>query len=257
SGDDDADDDWVTLNEALFTIRHLLILREQIASFEVDLVSSSQYLDFTNVKHSLLDVLSFRLPGHTTPGSHNHQHQDWGTQQHATGSGSASNVPSRILSTFTPVIQSRQSDVKRDIEAQLKSACDRLIAHITARLTTPLAVYVAKAPAGSPRSADDVEAAWKSTMDKVETDVPVIAATMRAYLTLSEPADDSGRDPPTAGVSRDSTPTILFQPIHVRVVDVCRELERNGTSQNTSVSSTDLSRELSRLFDQAMEQTPQ
>ncbi|KAF4651982.1 Golgi transport complex subunit 3, partial [Perkinsus olseni] len=215
SGDDDADDDWVTLNETLFTIRHLLILREQIASFEVDLVSSSQYLDFTNVKHSLLDVLSFRLPGHTTPGIHNHQHQDWGTQQQTTGS-SASNVPSRILSTFTPVIQSRQSDVKRDIEAQLKSACDR-----------------------------------------VETDVPVIAATMRAYLTLSEPADDAGRDSPTAGVSRDSTPTILFQPIHVRVVDVCRELERNGASQNTSVSSTDLSRELSRLFDQAMEQTPQ
>lgn len=62
-------------------------------------------------------------------------------------SGSAFNVPSRILSTLTPVIQSRQSDVKRDIEAQLKSACDRLIAHITARLTIPLTtVYVAKTP---------------------------------------------------------------------------------------------------------------
>ncbi|KAF4677966.1 Golgi transport complex subunit 3 [Perkinsus chesapeaki] len=226
--------DWATLNETLFTIRHLLILREQIASFEVDLISSSQYLDFSNVKDSLMDVLSLRLPGHHNPAERSDE----------SSSSSALNVPSRILSTFTPVIQSRQSDVKRDIEAQLKSACDRLIAHVTARLTTPLAVYVAKpSSTDETQSVDpnEVDAAWTSMMDKVQAEVPVIAAMMRAYLTISEPSTGQEESIPSASegsgssqnvshtaTTSDSTPAILFQPIHVRVVDVSRELERNS-----------------------------
>ena len=101
-----------TIDSLLFLIKHLLILREQVAAFECDLVTKEKYLDFSNV----WDALRLRVPVQDP--------RRGGNQPNAILGASA-----RLIQILTPKLQESHVDSKRDIEAELKSACEALIAN--------------------------------------------------------------------------------------------------------------------------------
>merc|ERR1719450_914059 len=91
------------MDHNLFLIKHLLILREQVAAFDCDLVSNERFFDFSNV----WEALHMKLPD-------------------------------GLLGILKPKLSQSQVDSKKDIEAELKAACEALITNLTAHITQPL-----------------------------------------------------------------------------------------------------------------------
>ena len=97
-------------------VKHLLILREQIAPFQVDFTVKEYSLDFSKVKtaaYGLLEKLSrvFTL---------------------------SNNALLEFLLEGTPQMREQLIDSRKHVDAKLKSSCQRLIQHVTRLLVDPV-----------------------------------------------------------------------------------------------------------------------
>nr|CAG4641520.1 EOG090X02EM [Eurycercus lamellatus] len=112
-----------TLDAHLFHIKHLLILREQIAPFQVDFAVKEMSLDFSSMKNAALGL--FQKKGRLF-------------------SLTASNALLEFLLEGAPSVREHLKDSRRLADRQLKSTCEAFIDYCGDFLIGPIRVYLAK-----------------------------------------------------------------------------------------------------------------
>lgn len=108
----------------LFEIKHLLILREQIAPFRVDFTVKETSLDFSKVKTAAFGLLQKRK------------------QLFSMGSN---NALLEFLLEGTPQIKEHLLDSRKEVDRQLKTVCERYIKDAVNMLAGPLVSFIEKA----------------------------------------------------------------------------------------------------------------
>ncbi|KAI8019354.1 Conserved oligomeric Golgi complex subunit 3 [Camellia lanceoleosa] len=185
----------------LFLIKHLLILREQIAPFDIEFSVTHKELDFSH----LLDHLRRILRGQASL-------FDWSRS-------------TSLARTLSPRVLESQIDAKKELEKSLKATCEEFIMSVTKLVVDPMLSFVTKVTAvkvalssGSPNQklesalAKPLKDQAFATPDKVaelvqkvsvsiKEELPRVMAKMKLYL------------------QNQSTRTILFKPIKTNVVE--------------------------------------
>ncbi|KAJ6648482.1 Conserved oligomeric Golgi complex subunit 3 [Pseudolycoriella hygida] len=108
----------------LFEIKHLLIIREQIAPFRVDFTVKETSLDFSKVKTAAFGLLQKRK------------------QLFAIGTN---NALLEFLLDGTPQVKEHLHDSRKDVDRQLKLICEQFIRDATKLLVEPLTNFLEKA----------------------------------------------------------------------------------------------------------------
>lgn len=107
----------------LFEIKHLLILREQIAPFRVDFTVKETHLDFTKVKTAAYGLLQNRK------------------QLFSLGTN---NALLEFLLDGTPQVKEHLHDSRKDVDRQLKTVCEQFIKDATRMLIGPVTNFLEK-----------------------------------------------------------------------------------------------------------------
>lgn len=110
----------------LFEIKHLLILREQIAPFRVDFTVKETSLDFSKVKTAAFGLLQKRK------------------QLFSMGSN---NALLEFLLEGTPQIKEHLLDSRKEVDRQLKFVCEKFIKDSLQNLCGPVVLFLEKAQA--------------------------------------------------------------------------------------------------------------
>ncbi|XP_052784576.1 conserved oligomeric Golgi complex subunit 3-like isoform X2 [Mya arenaria] len=183
------------LDGQLFMIKHLLILREQIAPFQADFSIRETTLDFSKLKDAAYGLM-------------NRKSQIF--------SLSSSNSLLQFIAEGTPQVQEHFVDSKRDVDGQLKRTCEEFIHHVSDMMTEPLKTFLSRAsiiinmgedenikhvslrtqPFAAPEKLHDIVA---ETYKLVKKSIPNVHRSMALYLANRE------------------TEIILFKPIKVNV----------------------------------------
>jgi conserved oligomeric Golgi complex subunit 3 len=108
----------------LFEIKHLLILREQIAPFRVDFTMKETSLDFSKVKTAAYELLQKRK------------------QLFALGTN---NALLEFLLDGAPQVKEHLLDSRKDVDRQLKLTCEQFIKDVTKQLVGPILLFIENA----------------------------------------------------------------------------------------------------------------
>ncbi|KAK0085222.1 hypothetical protein PV325_005557 [Microctonus aethiopoides] len=181
------------LDAELFQIKHLLILREQLAPFQVDFTVKEYSLDFSKVKTAAFGLLEKRSRFFTL----------------------SNNALLEFFLEGAPRMKEHLIDSRKHVDVKLKISCQRLIQHATRLLVEPLIIYLEKfkfrnpvvnANSGAPPSNDElcdpqkVSAMVSEALRMIKFRLPNIQQSMQLYLANRE------------------TESILFRPIRNNVV---------------------------------------
>lgn len=190
------------LDGQLFQIKHLLILREQIAPFQVDFAIKETSLDFSRVKNAAYSLLQNKL---------------------RLFSFSTNNSLLEFLLEGTPQVTENLIDSKKAVDNQLKIICEEFISHCSEVILGPLLIYINKAkvilqvqkeetvrqvslqnqPFASPdKLADIISQVYK----QMKSYLPVLKRSMALYLANVD------------------TEYILFRPIKTRIQNTFEQL---------------------------------
>ncbi|XP_014204739.1 conserved oligomeric Golgi complex subunit 3 [Copidosoma floridanum] len=170
------------LDAELFLVKHLLILREQIAPFQVDFTVKEYSLDFSKVKTAAFTLLEkrsrlFRL---------------------------SNNALLEFLLEGAPQIREHLIDSRKHVDAKLKTSCQRLIKHITKLLINPVLLILEKSKWTHDKlhlgSAEFLASIVGETLQLVKFKLPDVHQSMQLYLANRE------------------TECILFRPIKNNIV---------------------------------------
>ncbi|KAF8704468.1 hypothetical protein HU200_031421 [Digitaria exilis] len=191
----------------LFLIKHLLILREQIAPFDIEFSVTHKELDFSH----LLDHLRRILRGQVSL-------FDWSRS-------------TSLARTFSPRVLESQIDARKELEKSLKATCEEFIMSITKLVVDPMLSFVTKVTAvkvalssGSQgqkldsvlakplktqafASPDKVAELVQKVSTAIQQDLPKVMTKMRLYL------------------QNPSTRMILFKPIKTNIVEAHIQLQ--------------------------------
>eukprot|EP00249_Psilotum_nudum_P016375 c25792_g1_i1 orf=138-2456(+) len=185
----------------LFLIKNLLILREQIAPFDIEFAVTHKELDFTHLLEHLRQILR--------------------------GQASFFDFANRssLARAFSPRILESQVDAKKDLEKSLKSTCEQFIMSITKLAVEPMLSFITKVTAvklsmnsstrgrhaelGAPKPLKDQAFAAPEKVaemvakveDALKDALPGVVSKMKYYL--QNPA----------------TQSILFKPIKSNIIE--------------------------------------
>lgn len=107
----------------MFQIKHLLILREQIAPFQVDFTVKEVSLDFSNIKAAAVGLIQNRYKLFTF---------------------SSNNALLEFLLEGTPRVKEYLVDSRKEIDKQLKMSCEAFISNATFILAGNIIQWIQK-----------------------------------------------------------------------------------------------------------------
>ncbi|EDW78166.1 uncharacterized protein Dwil_GK24854 [Drosophila willistoni] len=206
----------------LFEIKHLLILREQIAPFRVDFTVKETSLDFSKVKTAAFGLLQKRK------------------QLFSMGSN---NALLEFLLEGTPQIKEHLLDSRKEVDRQLKTVCEQYIKDAVNMLVSPLITFLDKAQAllssttapETPKanyalrqspwaSPQQISSIIQEAQRLIKAKLAVLQRAMQLYL--------SNRD----------TEFIIFRPIRNNIIQSFVKLEQllttNGYSSDDMIISS-------------------
>ncbi|MQM18325.1 hypothetical protein Taro_051316, partial [Colocasia esculenta] len=191
----------------LFLVKHLLILREQIAPFDIEFSVIHKELDFSH----LLEHLRRILRGQASV-------FNW------------SNSTS-LARTFSPRVLESQIDAKKELEKILKTTCEEFIMSVTKLVVEPMLSFVTKASAVK-------VALSSSTQDRKSDSVLAKPLKTQAFATPDKVAELIQKVGTTIQqdlcrviskmklyLQNPSTQMILFKPIKTNIVEAHMQLK--------------------------------
>ncbi|XP_067668938.1 conserved oligomeric Golgi complex subunit 3-like isoform X2 [Haliotis asinina] len=210
----------------LFLIKHLLILREQIAPFHADFAIRETHLDFSKFKDMASKDGSLGLGVFVDAAYSLIQKKG---QLFALNSN---NALLQFVLSGTPQVTEYFVDSKRDVDQHLKKTCEDFIHHVSEIFTGPLQTFLSRAevivqmkqeqvgqnvklrqqPFATPEKVHDVVA---ETYKNVKTKLPSVHRSMSLYLANKD------------------TESILFRPIKVNVQQNFQQLTQLLTDHYT------------------------
>ncbi|MFS7996456.1 putative oligomeric Golgi complex, subunit 3, cullin repeat-like-containing domain superfamily [Helianthus anomalus] len=175
----------------LFLIKHLLILREQIAPFDIEFSVTHKELDFSH----LLEHLRRILRGQTSL-------FDWSRS-------------TSLARTLSPRVLESQIDAKKELEKNLKATCEEFIMSVTKSVVTAVKVALSsgaqnqklESAMGKPlkdqafATPDKVAEIVQKVNAAMQNELPRVMEKMKLYL------------------QNPSTRTILFKPIKTNIIE--------------------------------------
>ncbi|KYN28936.1 Conserved oligomeric Golgi complex subunit 3 [Trachymyrmex cornetzi] len=161
-----------TLDAELFQIKHLLILREQIAPFQVDFTIKEYSLDFSKVKTAAFGLLEKSSRFFTL----------------------SNNALLQFLLEGAPQMKEQLIDSRKHVDAKLRLTCQRLIQHATYLLIYPIIKLLEKEKLldassnqenalGSPQEIATIVA---DVLRLIKFKCPEIQQSMQLYLANKE-----------------------------------------------------------------------
>ncbi|BFF95500.1 conserved oligomeric Golgi complex subunit 3 [Drosophila madeirensis] len=205
----------------LFEIKHLLILREQIAPFRVDFTVKETSLDFSKVKTAAFGLLQKRK------------------QLFSMGSN---NALLEFLLEGTPQIKEHLLDSRKEVDRQLKTVCEKYIRDAVNMLIGPLITFLDKAQSLLAQAASSTASAPESATPKasyvlrqspwaspqqISSIIQETQRTIKAKLAVLQRAMQlylSNRD----------TEFIIFRPIRNNIIQSFVKLEQLLTTNGYS-----------------------
>ncbi|KAF6213924.1 hypothetical protein GE061_011651 [Apolygus lucorum] len=176
------------LDGEMFQIKHLLILREQIAPFQVDFTVKEMALDFSKMKTAAAQLINRRT---------------------RLFSLSSNNSLLEFLLEGSPEVREQWLDSRKDVDRALKASCEAFIKHSTEHLMPFFLPFLEQAenwksqesmktqPWATPSA---VTALVQNALKSIKAKLPGLQGTMQLYL--------ANRD----------TEFILYRPIRNNVV---------------------------------------
>ncbi|GAV70985.1 Sec34 domain-containing protein [Cephalotus follicularis] len=226
------------MDAQLFLIKYFLILREQIAPFDIEFSVTHKELDFSHLLEHLRRILRGQASLFEWPRS------------------------TSLARTLSPRVLESQIDAKKELEKSLKITCEEFIMAVTKLVVDPMLSFVTKVTAVKVASSsgndnhkvdsvmvkplkdqafatpDKVAELVHKVNDAFQQELPKVMAKMKLYL------------------QNPSTRTILFKPIKTNIVEahiqVQSLLKAEYSSEEQSiinmVSIPDLQAHLDRLL---------
>ncbi|KAK4871742.1 hypothetical protein RN001_015866 [Aquatica leii] len=189
-----------SMDGRLFQIKHLLILREQIAPFQVDFTVKEVALDFSNIKAAAMGLINNRNNLFTF---------------------NSNNALLEFLLEGTPKVKEYLIDSRKEIDKQLKASCEAFISNTTNLIIGPILQWIQKAESflqiqnnpdgvlynqefGKPAVLGRV---LSNTRKNIKSKIPEVQRCMQLYLANRE------------------TEFILFRPIKINVMNAFVQVE--------------------------------
>ncbi|GMH13761.1 hypothetical protein Nepgr_015602 [Nepenthes gracilis] len=191
----------------LFLIKHLLLLREQIAPFDIEFSVTHKELDFSHVLEHLRRILRGQASLF-----------DWSRS-------------TSLARTLSPRVLESQIDAKKELEKSLKATCEEFIMSVTKLIVDPLLSFVAKVTAVKVPISSSVqnqkaesvvakplkEHAFASPEKVAELVQKVIAALQQELPQVIEKMKLYLQNPLTR--------TILFKPIKTNILEAYTQVQ--------------------------------
>ncbi|KAM1155936.1 hypothetical protein ACFX2B_026510 [Malus domestica] len=157
-----------TMDGQLFLLKHLLILREQIAPFDIEFSVTHKELDFSH----LLEHLRRILRGQASL-------SDWSRS-------------TSLARTLSPRVLESQIDAKKELEKSLKTTGEEFIMSVTKLVVDPMLSFITKVTAVKASQNQKVESVMSkpikdqafATPDKVAELVQKVAAAIQQELPM-------------------------------------------------------------------------
>lgn len=220
------------IDSQLFLIKHLLILREQIAPFQAEFAVREMQLDFSRTKDAAYQMLDFStLPKLLRVNSNN-----------------------ALLQFFVegaPEVKEFYIDGKKDVDRQLKQVCEEFIDHVTQVLVGPLDDYLKKAMLVLNVSQEESGPKASLRQQAFATPEHLKEIVSSAYRDLKITARSVHTSMSLYLANRD-TENILFKPIKLNVQQAYQQLQmillENYTEEDRAIVAAPAPEQISILL---------
>ncbi|XP_026731351.1 conserved oligomeric Golgi complex subunit 3 isoform X2 [Trichoplusia ni] len=197
-----------SIDGELFQIKHLLILREQIAPFQVDFIVKETTLDFTNMKNAAYGLMQ---------------------KPRQIFSLNSNNALLEFLLDGTLLVREHLLDSRKEVDRQLKYCCELFIKDATEILAGPMITFIERAQAFTPieqlksqpwATPEEMAVVVKEAQKRIRAHLAPLQRSMQLYLANKE------------------TEFILFRPIRNNVVGYFVQIEQLITNAGYSYEDT-------------------